>query len=62
MTEQPQKRPLFCLGQILATPGAIEALVEAKQMPDELLTRHITGDWGGAPFGDIGNCDGIAIR
>jgi hypothetical protein len=46
MTEQPQLRPLFFLGQILATPGAIVALVEAQQRPEDLLIRHVTGDWG----------------
>ncbi|MCC6457929.1 MAG: hypothetical protein IT328_23445 [Caldilineaceae bacterium] len=46
MTEQPQQRPLFFLGQILATPGAIVALVEAQQRPEEFLIRHVTGDWG----------------
>jgi len=48
--EQPKKdidpRPLFELGQIVGTPGALLALVEAHQPPDELLIRHQTGDWG----------------
>ena len=53
MAEQPQQRPLFFLGQILATPGAIEALVEAQQPPEELLIRHVTGDWGDLVAEDI---------
>lgn len=53
MAEQPQQRPLFSLGQILATPGAIEALVEAQQSPVELITRHVTGDWGDLVAEDI---------
>jgi hypothetical protein len=53
MTEQPQKRPLFSLGQIVATPGAMEALVEAKQTPDELLNRHVSGDWGDLVAEDV---------
>jgi hypothetical protein len=31
---------------VLATPGALEALREAEQDPLELITRHVTGDWG----------------
>ena len=34
------------LGQIVATPGALEALQEAGQEPSELLARHLGGDWG----------------
>lgn len=36
----------FPLGQIVATPGAIEALNEAGQTPMEFLERHKAGDWG----------------
>ena len=39
-------KPLFPLGQIVGTPGAIEALNQAGQDPLDLLTRHVTGDWG----------------
>jgi hypothetical protein len=38
--------PLFRLGQVTATPGALEALEAAHKRPLDLLTRHITGDWG----------------
>ena len=34
------------LGQIVATPGALEALKSSRQTPAEFLTRHATGDWG----------------
>jgi hypothetical protein len=34
------------LGQTLATPGALEALNQAGQSPDEFLARHQGGDWG----------------
>lgn len=30
----------FRLGQVLLTPGALEALSEAGQMPHEFLSRH----------------------
>ena len=40
------KGPRFSLGQVVATPGAIEAMEEANQNPAQLLGRHIQGDWG----------------
>ena len=43
------KKILFSLGQVVATPGAIEAMEEAGQSSAELLQRHITGDWGDVP-------------
>lgn len=39
-------KPKFTLGQVVATPGAIAALQEARQTPHELLARHLRGDWG----------------
>ena len=36
----------FPPGQIVATPGALEALVEAGENPATILSRHLTGDWG----------------
>ena len=36
----------FPLGQILATPGAIEALEKSRQSPAEFLARHLACDWG----------------
>ncbi len=42
----PLPIPRFPLGQTVATPGALEALEAAGQDPSELLTRHVTGDWG----------------
>lgn len=38
--------PKFALGQVVATPGALEALAKAGQTPHELLARHLRGDWG----------------
>ena len=40
------KRPLFFLGRIVATPGALAALEEAQQAPAVFLDRHVLGDWG----------------
>lgn len=44
--QSPSPEPLFSLGQVVATPGALESLKVAEQDPQELLSRHITGDWG----------------
>jgi len=36
----------FKLGQIVATPGALEALGRNNSTGMEYLKRHATGDWG----------------
>lgn len=36
----------FNLGQVVATPGAIEAMEEAGNTPLDFLMRHVNGDWG----------------
>ncbi len=38
--------PLFPEGTVRVTPEALDAIHEAKEEMDDLLTRHITGDWG----------------
>jgi hypothetical protein len=37
---------LFPLGHTVATPGALAALTRSGTTSDELLDRHISGDWG----------------
>ena len=37
--------PLFPTGQIVLTPGAIQALKKAQKAPAEYLNRHAQGDW-----------------
>lgn len=39
-------RIFFSPGQVVATPGAIEALHASGEPPYEFLMRHLTGDWG----------------
>jgi hypothetical protein len=34
------------LGRLVATPGALRLLVEARKHVFEYLARHATGDWG----------------
>jgi hypothetical protein len=36
----------FPLGQVVATPGALDALDRAGQDSWEFLRRHASGDWG----------------
>ncbi len=40
------RQPLFPLGQVVATPGALEHIEQADETFEQLLHRHITGDWG----------------
>ena len=46
-------KPLFTLGQVVATPGALAALEKAGQQPGDFLSRHVSGDWGEVPPEDI---------
>jgi hypothetical protein len=50
--EQPGK---FELGLVVATPGALQAIEEARHIPHEFLLRHKQGDWG-----DVGADDAQA--
>ena len=36
----------FALGQIVATPDALEAIQNSGQTPDFFLQKHSSGDWG----------------
>ena len=42
-TTQP---PLFELGQLCYTPGAQDVMLRYQVNAFQLLTRHVTGDWG----------------
>lgn len=46
------KQAKFPLGQVVATPGALDALDEVGIVPFILLHRHIQGDWGDLGDGD----------
>ena len=41
-----QASVLFSLGQIVATPGALDLLMRHRISPMLLLLRHVRGDWG----------------
>ena len=36
----------FSLGQIVSTPGALEAIAGSNQLPGAFLDRHSASDWG----------------
>lgn len=44
-SKEPPK-PLFALGQVVATRGAMNAMAELRIAPLDLIHRHVTGDWG----------------
>ena len=39
-------RMKFCLGKLVATPGALAAITESGQHPWDFVVRHMAGDWG----------------
>ena len=45
-------KPLFPLGQVVATPSALAALDQAAVNASQLLKRHQHGDWGVVPSED----------
>jgi hypothetical protein len=44
-----QGAPLFDLGRVVATPGAMTLLASGGVNPARLLERHASGDWGEVP-------------
>jgi hypothetical protein len=45
-------RLLFSPGQVVATPGALEAMERHNLFSLDLLSRHLCGDWGQVPLED----------
>ena len=45
-TTATQNKVLFPLGQVVITPGAIEALDDSNELPITFLRKHQSGDWG----------------
>jgi len=50
--QKTERKPLFDLGQLVATPGALAALEKSGESPMDFLSRHVTGDWGDIPEED----------
>ncbi len=60
--QQPNKKSeipeaLFDLGQMVVTPGAIEAAQNIRRHPIQLIARHVEGEWGDLPSEDIAEND-----
>jgi len=49
-----RKRPLFPLGQVVATPAVLAHLNEHRIQAAEYIRRHQCGDWGDVPPEDAG--------
>nr|WP_198004757.1 hypothetical protein [Rubrobacter xylanophilus] len=49
MMALPKGTPLFPLGRLVATLGALALLAGAGGDPARLLARHAFGDWGEVP-------------
>jgi hypothetical protein len=54
-SQGPSLAVRFSLGQLVATPGALDALTRTGENPLRYLARHATGDWG-----DVGADDHAA--
>ena len=48
------------MGQIVATPGALEVLEASHQSPAEFLARHAKGDWGELSADDIERTNSVS--
>lgn len=45
-------KPLFELGQVVGTSGAVQLMSEENRGPGEFIARHVTGDWGDLTHND----------
>ena len=43
---EQQRTPLFTLGTVLITPGALDMLEALQLAPLPFVLRHVAGDWG----------------
>lgn len=58
----PAASPLFPLGDLVATPGALSLLERYRINPLLLLGRHLQGDWGSVPEEDrAANNDAVTL-
>ena len=44
--QEPTRRPLFSLGQVVATPGALEAFAATGELITRYVAKHQSGEWG----------------
>lgn len=52
----------FPMGQIVATPGALEVLDRGGVNAAQLLVRHQSGDWGNVPSEDAQENDHSVVN
>lgn len=50
---QSAQGPLFPLGRVVATPGALRLLEAYAESPMTYLARHASGDWGAVSADDV---------
>ena len=55
-------KSLFPLGDVLATPGVLDALQASGESPLTFLARHAQGDWGEVPPEDAKENDFSVIN
>lgn len=60
--EQRNRSIYFQLGQIVATPGALDVLDRVAVNAAELLQRHQSGDWGSVPAEDAEENDHSVVN
>jgi len=59
-SDAPAPQPLFPLGDIVGTPGALALLRQYNHHPVRLLARHLHGDWGEVCAEDAAaNCEAV---
>jgi lipocalin len=51
--EQATRRPLFSLGHLVATPGALEAFAATGELITSYVAKHQCGEWGQLDRHDI---------
>lgn len=56
-----KREPLFSLGRIVATPGAIAEMAKSAENAIKFLSRHERGDWGDCTKEDASEND-LSVR
>ncbi len=51
--EEATRRPLFSLGMVVATPGALDAFNTTGERITHYLAKHQCGEWGTLPPEDM---------
>ncbi len=54
-------KPLFAIGKLVATPGAVDMLKAHQLSPFDYVNRHLQGDWGDLDAEDV-QANQVALR